>query len=112
MCPLTEQYYESKDLRLGLVIEIVKGGDSFAFREFDGTIERFKPMADKKLGMWCSSKVSLNNHPEQVAALGFYMDGLLAFIPLMFAFKSFQDSSAVSSLELALRIFTPTFVMS
>lgn len=104
--PLTDRYFQTRDCRLGPGIEQVLGG-KFRADEFDLGAETRKKTAEKRLAMWCKTKVALETHAEQCGALGFYMDGILAFLPLIFAQKTFADASASSSLELALRIFSP-----
>lgn len=44
---------------------------------------------------------------ENEAALAFYMDGALAFLPLTFSHRFLPDAAACSSLELSLRFLRP-----
>ncbi|KAI1254227.1 hypothetical protein MGN70_004623 [Eutypa lata] len=51
-------------------------------------------------------------HAENCAAVAFLMDGGLAFLPLVHTHRGFADAGATSSLDFALRFFTPDVDMS
>lgn len=63
-------------------------------------------LADRFSGDYLKAKDPLVNQAEQMAALGFIMDGALSFIPLINSSMSLREASACSSLDFALRIFT------
>ncbi|CAI7576996.1 unnamed protein product [Penicillium discolor] len=56
---------------------------------------------------WFRVKHPLQTEGEQIASLGFIMDGVLSFLPLAHNHMFFNDVGACSSLDFALRIFTP-----
>lgn len=70
------------------------------------TQEELSPTA-KSSGDWLRVKHPLQTEGEQMASLGFVMDGVLAFLPLAHNHMFFEDAGACSSLDFALRIFTP-----
>ncbi|KAH7317015.1 thioesterase-like superfamily-domain-containing protein [Stachybotrys elegans] len=62
---------------------------------------------DKTSAEWQRCREILKTPAEQMAALAFLMDGALAFVPLTHNHLWFEDVEACSSLDFALRIFTP-----
>lgn len=61
---------------------------------------------------WFRVKHPLRTEAEQMAGLGFIMDGLLSFLPLAHNHLFFDDVGACSSLDFALRIFTPRLAIN
>lgn len=55
---------------------------------------------------WIHVKHPLQTEGEQMAGLGFIMDGVLSFLPLAHNHMFFEDVGACSSLDFALRIFS------
>jgi acyl-CoA thioesterase len=47
-----------------------------------------------------------------MASLGFLMDGMLSFLPLIHNHLSFDDVAACSTLDFALRVFSPRIDMN
>jgi len=70
------------------------------------TQDELSPTA-KSSGDWIRAKHPLQTEGEQIASLGFIMDGALSFLPLAHNHMFFHDVSACSSLDFALRIFSP-----
>lgn len=66
------------------------------------------PPTAKTSAEWFRVKHPLTSEGEQMAALGFIMDGLLSFLPLAHNHLFFQDADACSSLDFALRVFSPS----
>lgn len=64
------------------------------------------PLTERSTADWVRSREKLPNATENVANLAFLMDGALAFAPLSFSHMFLDDSSATSSLEFALRLFS------
>ncbi|OGM46172.1 hypothetical protein ABOM_004845 [Aspergillus bombycis] len=69
------------------------------------------PVTEKTSADWLRVKHPLRTEGEQVASLGFMMDGLLSFLPLVHNHLFFEDVDACSSLDFALRIFSPCIKM-
>lgn len=62
---------------------------------------------EKSSADWFRVKHPLQTEGEQIASLGFIMDGILSFLPLAHNHMFFDDVGACSSLDFALRVFTP-----
>lgn len=62
---------------------------------------------EKSSADWFRVKHPLRTEGEQIASLGFIMDGILSFLPLAHNHMFFDDVGVCSSLDFALRIFTP-----
>ncbi|KAI5455975.1 thioesterase-like superfamily-domain-containing protein [Mariannaea sp. PMI_226] len=56
---------------------------------------------------WQKAKGRLSSAAENMAAMAFLMDGALSFLPLTHNHLWLEDAAACSSLDFALRIFTP-----
>lgn len=67
---------------------------------------------DKTSADWFRVKHPLPTAPEQMAGLGFFLDGTLSFLPLTHNHMFLDDAAACSSLDFALRIFTPNVNLS
>ncbi|KAE8374390.1 thioesterase-like superfamily-domain-containing protein [Aspergillus bertholletiae] len=65
------------------------------------------PVTKKSSADWLRVKHPLPTEGEQMAGLGFMMDGLLSFLPLVHNHLFFDDVDACSSLDFALRIYSP-----
>lgn len=68
-------------------------------------------ITEKLSAEWSRCRTNLPTIGDNMAALAFLMDGQLAFIPLTHSHQWFEDVSAVSTLDFALRIFTPNVNM-
>ncbi|GAB1191978.1 hypothetical protein APSETT444_001162 [Aspergillus pseudonomiae] len=66
------------------------------------------PVTEKTSADWLRVKHPLQTEGEHVASLGFMMDGLLSFLPLVHSHLFFEDVDACSSLDFALRVFSPS----
>jgi acyl-CoA thioesterase II len=64
-------------------------------------------ITEKVSAEWYRVRAPLKEIREQVAALGFFMDGGLSFLPLTHMNMTIEDAAACSSLDFALRLFTP-----
>lgn len=63
------------------------------------------PMTSRTTADWFRSREQLATPMDQLANLIFYSDAALAFTPLSYSHSWFEDVTAVSSLEFALRFF-------
>ncbi|GFF50236.1 acyl-CoA dehydrogenase family member 11 [Aspergillus udagawae] len=68
--------------------------------------EDFPPTA-KSSADWIRVRHPLRTEGEQMASLGFIMDGVLSFLALAHNHMFFDDVDAWSSLDFALRVFSP-----
>ncbi|OQE47001.1 hypothetical protein PENCOP_c001G02225 [Penicillium coprophilum] len=71
------------------------------------TSQEALPPTEKSSADWIRVKHALQTEGEQMASLAFIMDGVLSFLPLTHNHLSFEDAGACSSLDFALRVFTP-----
>ncbi|KAF7554357.1 hypothetical protein G7Z17_g2959 [Cylindrodendrum hubeiense] len=60
---------------------------------------------------WQRTREPLSSPAENLGALSFLMDGALSFLPLTHNHLWFEDTAACSTLDFALRIFTPDIKM-
>ncbi|KAL1848472.1 hypothetical protein Plec18167_009551 [Paecilomyces lecythidis] len=65
------------------------------------------PPTGKSSADWVRVEDPLRTEGEQMASLGFVMDGMLSLLPLIHNHLFYDDVSACSSLDFALRIFSP-----
>ncbi|KAJ4371459.1 hypothetical protein N0V83_004676 [Neocucurbitaria cava] len=63
------------------------------------------PLPRRTTADWIRCKQSLASPTDHVANLAFLIDAAIAFTPLSFSHMFFDDVSAVSSLDFALRVF-------
>ena len=99
---LSRDIYEDRPCPEGVTSQNLLGLVKSAETSQDG----LSPTA-KSSGDWIRVKHPLQTEGEQIASLGFIMDGALSFLPLAHNHMSFNDVSACSSLDFALRIFSP-----
>jgi acyl-CoA thioesterase II len=71
------------------------------------TTQDSRPIADKTAAEWVRLQQPLSSPAENAAALAFFMDGGLSFLPLQLNKMDWADTSAVSSLDFALRFIRP-----
>jgi len=69
------------------------------------TTQDHLPITSRTTADWVCSYETLESAADQVAYLAFLMDGGLVFAPLAFSNMWFDDISANSSLDFALRVF-------
>lgn len=69
------------------------------------TTQDATPFTDRTSGDYFKVKHSLDSQDDQVAGLGFVMDGALSFIPLTHSNMAMTEAGACSSLDFALRVF-------
>lgn len=70
------------------------------------------PLTSKSSADWIQAKHALQTDGEQIASLTFIMDCWPSFLPLIHNHLFFDNTSACSSLDFALRIFSPDVDMS
>lgn len=71
------------------------------------TTQDHKHLCGKTSGEWQKARHALKTTNENMAALAFLMDGGLSFLPLSHNNMWFDDITACSTLDFALRIFVP-----
>jgi len=64
------------------------------------------PLYKKTSGDYYRCRQKLETQGENIAALGFMLDGAISFLPLTHSGMFLDDAGACSSLEFALRVFT------
>lgn len=65
------------------------------------------PITERSSGEWYRVKGSLDTEADHLACLAFLMDGGLSFLPLAHNHQFISEAGPCSSLDFALRIFTP-----
>ena len=76
------------------------------------TTQEDRSITDKVSAEWQRTLKPLGNQIEHMSALAFLMDGALSFLPLTHNHMWFDDTTACSTLDFALRIFVPEINMS
>lgn len=71
------------------------------------TMQEHLPITGKSSAEWQKTNTKLETVNDTMAALAFLMDGALSFLPLTHGHLWFEDVAACSTLDFALRIFTP-----
>lgn len=69
------------------------------------TTQDYLPITSKTTEDWVKSREKMSTPAENLASLAFLIDGAIAFMPLSFSHMWFDDISACSSLDFALRFF-------
>jgi acyl-CoA thioesterase II len=70
------------------------------------TTQHDLPVPKRSTADWIRMQFQLPNETENIAALAFYMDGAMAFLPLSVNNMFLDDSGAASSLDFSLRVFS------
>ncbi|KAF0323846.1 hypothetical protein GQ607_008818 [Colletotrichum asianum] len=70
------------------------------------TTQDYLPVTLKRSAEWSRSRSPLRTSNENLAAVAFLMDGTCSFVPLTHDHMWFQDVTACSSIDVALRFFT------
>lgn len=99
---LSETLYDTRPCPEGVTAQNLLG----MAKDAQTTQEYLSPTS-KSSADWVKVKHPLNSEAAQMAALGFFMDGMLSFLPLSHNHLFFQDAGACSSLDFALRVFVP-----
>lgn len=76
------------------------------------TTQDDRALPSKVSGDFVRTKLNLGAPAQNMAALGFFMDGALSFLPLSHNHQFLDDAGACSSLEFALRVFSNDVDMS
>ncbi|RVX73468.1 hypothetical protein B0A52_03110 [Exophiala mesophila] len=77
------------------------------FAKHEPTTQDHLHLTDKLSVEWMQAKAKMTTQAENVSALAFNMDGGLSFLPLIHDDKFLDDAGDCSSLDFALRIFSP-----
>ena len=99
---LKRDLFENRACPEGLATQNLMGLAKNAQTSQDGLLPAEKASAD-----WLRVKHPLPTEGEQVASLAWIMDGMLSFLPLSHNHLYFDDAGACSSLDFALRFFSP-----
>jgi acyl-CoA thioesterase len=70
------------------------------------TTQEHLSVTKKSTAEWMRCRTPLPRQTDQMTALGFLMDGALSFVPLAFSHLYFDNTTACSSLDFALRVFS------
>ena len=99
---LSRNLYEGRPCPEGLTAQNLMG----MAKVVKTSQEELSPTA-KSSAEWIRARHTLWTEGEQMASLGFIMDGGLSFLPLAHNHMFFEDIGMCSSLDFALRLFTP-----
>lgn len=99
---LMASYFEQRLLPEGHSSQKMLG-----FAKHEPTTQDHLPLTDKFSAEWLQAKTKMTTQAENIAALAFNMDGGLSFLPLIHDDKFLDDAGDCSSLDFALRIFSP-----
>lgn len=97
---MSRRFLEVRSVPGNLLAETLKGAAKDA-----PTAQEHLRIYDKSSSDWVRQKHRCETYAEQVSALAWISDMAVAFIPLMHNHMYFDDASACSSLEFALRVF-------
>ena len=103
---LSKDLYELRQCPEGVGAQNLNGLAKNVRTSQDGLSPTAKSSAD-----WIRVKHPLQTESEQMAVLGFIMDGMLSFLPLTHNHMFLDDAAACASLDFALRIFSPDINM-
>jgi acyl-CoA thioesterase len=101
MFKLMHTFFEQRPCTEGITGQTMAG-----FGKYLSTNQDHLSITEKFSAEWFRAR------GKQLAALAFNMDGGLSFLPLMHDHKFLEDVGACSSLDFALRVFTPTLDMN
>lgn len=107
MFSMMEQFFETRTCAEGLTGQNVLG-----LLRTQPTDQDDLPLTERSSGDWAKTKEALTSAGEKAAALSFLMDGGLSFLPLWHEHLWFDDAGACSTLDFALRLFTPDVDLS
>ncbi|OJI96747.1 hypothetical protein ASPVEDRAFT_36138 [Aspergillus versicolor CBS 583.65] len=99
---LSRNLYEGRPCPEGVTAQNMMG----LAKTVKTTQDELSPVA-KSSADWVRVKHALSTEGEQMAGLGFILDGVLSFLPLAHNHLFLEDVEACSSLDFALRIFSP-----
>jgi acyl-CoA thioesterase II len=97
-----ENFFDTRTCREG-----VSGQNLMGLLKSQPTDQDHLPPTERSSGDWAKAKGALASAGERNAALAFLMDGGLSFLPLFHNKMWFDDAGACSTLDFALRLFTP-----
>ena len=107
MFGLAERLYELRPCPEGISSQNMMG----YLKTFKTTQDHLSPES-KSSADWFRVHGPLSTAGEQMGSLGFILDGHLSFLPLTQNHLFLDDAGACSSLDFALRIFTPNVKLS
>lgn len=111
----TTMDFHKKQFAMGSrLVDTRHSPEGIAFQTLNGEVKSPTTQDDLSLterfsGDYFKAKHRLTNQAEQMAALGFIMDGALSFIPLSHSSMTLREAGACSSLDFALRVFSNNF---
>ncbi|KAI3393041.1 hypothetical protein diail_4817 [Diaporthe ilicicola] len=107
MFSMMENFFETRTCAEGLTGQNVLG-----LLRTQPTDQDSLPLTERTSGDWAKTKEVLTSAGEKAAVLSFLMDGGLSFLPLWHEHLWFDSASACSTLDFALRLFTPDVDLS
>lgn len=107
MFSMMEKFFETRHCTEGLTGQNVVG-----ILRTHPTDQDNLPLTGRTSGEWVKTRVALGSAGEKAAVLSFLMDGGLSFLPLWHEHLWFDDAGPCSTLDFALRLFTPDVDLS
>ncbi|KAJ5564695.1 Thioesterase/thiol ester dehydrase-isomerase [Penicillium frequentans] len=98
---LMSRFFEQKPIPEGVTKQTLHG-----IGKHLRTTQDHLSLTSKTSAEWMRSKSHIETESEQLAALAFYMDEALAFLPLTHSHLFLEDASVCASLDIALRLFS------
>jgi acyl-CoA thioesterase II len=99
---LFEKFFEGRQCPEG-----VFGQNTMGILKMAPTTQDHLPITSKTSGDWFRTVLPLPTPGERAAAIGFYLDGAVATLPMAHNHMGFEDVGTVSTLDFALRLFVP-----
>jgi acyl-CoA thioesterase II len=98
---LVERFFEGRTSQ-----ESVAAQNIYSMLSDMATTQDHLSLPEKTSGDWTRCRHQLTTEGEHIAALAFYMDGALSFLPLTHNHMSLSSARTCSSLDFALRIMS------
>ncbi|KAF4973673.1 hypothetical protein FZEAL_9265 [Fusarium zealandicum] len=99
---INDQFFETRYCMEGVAGQNISGAAKATV-----TTQDHRHITDKISAEWQRAKQPLHLPAENLGALSFLMDGGLSFLPLTHNHMWFDDVTACSTLDFALRVFVP-----
>jgi acyl-CoA thioesterase II len=99
---LMERYFDTRHCPEG-----VSGQNLLGNLKANATTQDHLPITEKTSGDWVRTLAPLPTPGERAAAVAFLLDGAVSFVPLTHNHMWLDDAGACSTLDFAMRVFTP-----
>ncbi|KAH8686523.1 thioesterase-like superfamily-domain-containing protein [Ilyonectria robusta] len=103
---VSEKFFETRHCVNGVAGQTLAGASKHTI-----TTQEARHITAKTSAEWQRARESLSSPAQNLGALSFLMDGGLSFLPLTHNHLWFEDVAACSTLDFALRVFTPEVKM-